>query len=207
MAMKFYMTPGSCSTGIHILLEEIGLPFEAWIVNLPAGEHRQPGYLAINPKGTIPTLVRDDGSALTDFQAIAYWLARSHPRRKLLSEDLEEQVRAIELMDYAVGTIHGQGFTRIFVADSYAPNPADHPAVVERGREIVREAFAVVDAALAGRDWASGAHFGIADAALFYVEFWAERLQMALPPNCRAHYERVRARPAVQQVLREEGYR
>ena len=39
MVMRFYMTPGSCSTGIHVLLEELDLPFEAWIVNLPAGEH------------------------------------------------------------------------------------------------------------------------------------------------------------------------
>jgi glutathione S-transferase len=36
MALKFYMTPGSCSTGIHILLEALEVPFEAWIVNIPA---------------------------------------------------------------------------------------------------------------------------------------------------------------------------
>lgn len=36
--MKLYMTPGSCSTGIHILLEEIGLPFEVYVVNLMAGD-------------------------------------------------------------------------------------------------------------------------------------------------------------------------
>ena len=39
MTMKFYMTPGSCSTGIHILLEECGLIFEVTIVNLLAGDH------------------------------------------------------------------------------------------------------------------------------------------------------------------------
>lgn len=38
MTMKFYMTPGSCSTGIHILLEECGLVFEAYVVNLLAGD-------------------------------------------------------------------------------------------------------------------------------------------------------------------------
>ena len=39
--------PGSCSTGIHILLETLELPFQVSIVNLPAGDHRQPEYLAI----------------------------------------------------------------------------------------------------------------------------------------------------------------
>jgi glutathione S-transferase len=60
MALKFYMTPGSCSTGIHILLETLELPFEARIVNIPAGEHLRPEYLKINPRGTIPTLVLND---------------------------------------------------------------------------------------------------------------------------------------------------
>jgi len=70
MTLKFYMTPGSCSTGIHILLETLELPFEVWIINLPAGEHLRPEYLKINPRGTIPTLVLDDGRALTDFKSM-----------------------------------------------------------------------------------------------------------------------------------------
>lgn len=48
------MTPGSCSTGIHILLEECGLEFEAWIINLLAGEQYKKDSQAINPKCTIP---------------------------------------------------------------------------------------------------------------------------------------------------------
>jgi hypothetical protein len=44
MAMKFYMTPGSCSTGIHILLETLELPFEAWVLNLPAADYLKPAY-------------------------------------------------------------------------------------------------------------------------------------------------------------------
>lgn len=64
MAMKFCMTPGSCSTGIHILLETLALPFEAPVLNLPAGQHRDPAYLAVNPKGTMPALALDDGSVM-----------------------------------------------------------------------------------------------------------------------------------------------
>ena len=97
--MKLYLTPGSCSTGIHILLEELDLVFEAHIVNLLKGDQYKPEYVAINPKSTIPTLVRDDGTALTDFQAIAYWLARSYPKAKLLPDDLDGQVRVIETME------------------------------------------------------------------------------------------------------------
>lgn len=206
LLMKLYMTPGSCSTGIHILLEEIDTPFEAYLVNLLAGDQYKDDYVAINPKSTIPTLVRDDGSALTEFQAIAYWLARSYPKAGLLPDNLDDEARVIEIMDYVVGTIHGQGFTRVFTAEKFTPNASDHKAIEARGREIVAQCFSVMNEPLAGRDYVAGS-FSIADAALFYVEFWADKIGIELPVNCLAHYRHMLARPAVQRVLREEGYR
>lgn len=214
MTLKFYMTPGSCTTGIHILLEELELPFEVTIVNMPAGDHKRPDYLTLNPKGSIPTLVLDDGQALTEFQAIAYWLARRYPRKRLLPEDPLLAAQAIELMDYVVGTVHGQGYTRIFTTERYLPaglNPSLlapwEQGIQARGREIVNEAFAIIDARLPEAGYALGADFSIADAALLYVEFWADKTGLTLPPRCAAHYQLVRARPVVQRVLREEGYR
>jgi glutathione S-transferase len=204
--MKFYMTPGSCSTGIHILLEELELVFEVYLVNLLAGDNLSPENLAVNPKGTIPTLVRDDGSVITEFQAIAWWLARSHPRAKLLPDDIEGEVRVIETLDYVVGTIHGKGYTRIFTTDRYSINKDEHEAIQARGREIVGRGFAVMNDVLAGKEYVAGS-FSIADAALFYVEFWADRIKLDLPCNCRAHFERMLKRPAVRRVLMEEGYR
>lgn len=204
--MKFYMTPGSCTTGIHILLEELDLAFEVYVVNLPKCDHAKPDFVAINPKSTIPTLVRNDGSVLTEFQAIAYWLARSYPKARLLPGDADGDARVIETMDYVVGTIHGQGYTRIFTTENFTPNPADHEAVKARGREIVERGLAVINDTLAGKDFVVGS-FSIADAALFYVEFWADKIGIGLPQHCGAHYQRMLARPAVQRVLREEGYR
>lgn len=205
MGKKFYMTPGSCSTGIHILLEECGLVFEAYIVNLLAGDQYKPDYLAINPKGSIPALVLDDGTALTEFSAIAWWLARSYPKRGLLPTTLAGEVRALGLMNYAVHTLHTQGFARIFTTERFAPSSGDHASVQAQGRQIIDQGFAIVDRELAGRDYVD-AQFGIADAALFYVEFWAERIGIPLPANCLAHYRRLLTRPAVRQVLAEEGY-
>jgi glutathione S-transferase len=171
-----------------------------------AGDQHRPEYLALNPKGTIPTLVRDDGSALTEFQAIAWWLARTFPKAKLLPDDAEGEARVIEATAYAVGTIHMQGFARIFTTDQFTSNEADQDAVKRRGIEIVAKGYAVLDTLLNGREYVAG-RFSIADAALFYVEFWGDKLKLELPENCRAHYRRMLARPAVQRVLREEGYR
>lgn len=204
--MKFYMTPGSCSTGIHILFEELELVFEVTLVNLMAGDHLRPENLAVNPKGTIPTLVRDDGSAITEFQAIAWWLARAYPKAKLLLEDIEGEMRVIETLDYVVCTLHGQGYTRIFTTDNYSSSKSEHAAIQARGREIVSKGFALMNEVLAGKEYVAGS-FSIADAALFYVEFWADKIKLALPQNCLAHYQRMLQRPAVRRVLMEEGYR
>ena len=165
MVMKFYMTPGSCSTGIHILLEELEKVFEVYIVNLPAGQQYSSDYLAINPKSTIPTLIREDGKPLTEFQAIAYWLARSNPKAKLLPEELDEEVLTLETMDYVVGTIHMQGFARIFNTKEFTPSERDYGAVRSRGKEIVEKGFSVINGILEGKDYIAGT-FSIADVAL-----------------------------------------
>lgn len=204
--MKFYFTPGACSIGIHILLEELDLLFEAYVVNLPNGDQHQPEFLAINPKATIPVLVRDDGSPLTEFQAIAYWLARSYPKAALLPGDADGDSRVIELMDFIVGTIHGQGFIRIFVPEKFANAADDLVGAKDRGLKIVEQAFAVVNAQLPASGYALGS-FSIADSALFYVEFWADRAGIELPAKCRQHYRLMLGRPAVRRVLMEEGYR
>jgi len=70
----------------------------------------------------------------------------------------------------------------------------------------VAQGFELMAVRLAGRDYLVGERFSIADAALFYVEFWADRTGLPLPDACRAHYRRLLQRPAVRQVLMEEGY-
>jgi glutathione S-transferase len=203
--MKLYYAPGACSLGIHVLLEEIGKPYEGVVVNLRQGEQFQSGFTAVNPKSKVPTLERDDGSVLTEFPAIAYWLARTNPGAHLLPEDVDAQTRALEALDYAVSTVHMQGASRLFRPSNYTPNAADEDAVKARGKEIFEKGLALLDKALDGKEYVAGA-FSIADAAVFYVEYWAANpLKMTLPSNCAAHYQRMMARPAVQRTLKAEG--
>ena len=203
--MKFYYAPGACSLGIHVLLEEIGKPYDGVVVNLRQGEQFQPGFTAVNPKSKVPTLERDDGSVLTEFPAIAYWLARTNPAAHLLPGDVENHTRAMEALDYAVSTVHMQGASRLFRPSNFTPNAADEDTVKARGKEIFEKGLALLNKALAGKDYIAGA-FSIADAAVFYVEFWAANpLKLTLPPNSDAHYKRMMARPAVQRTLKAEG--
>ena len=95
----------------------------------------------------------------------------------------------MEVMEYVVGTIHSQGFTRLFRTERFAPSPADHEKVKAQGREQIDKGFAVVDKALEGKDYLGGKQLSVADAALFYVEYWgAKRVGMQLPKNRRCAF-------------------
>jgi glutathione S-transferase len=203
--MKLYYIPGACSVGIHVLLEEIGKPYDVHKVDGAKQEQYGPDFVKLNPKSKVPTLQRDDGSVLTEFPAIATWLARTNPDKGLLPGDAEGEARALEAMDYVVSTMHMLGFSRMFRPANFAPSEADHDKVKARGKEILEKGLALMDKALEGKEYLTG-KFSIADAALFYVEFWTSgRMGMPLPKNCAAHYQRMKARPAVKRVLEQEG--
>ena len=203
--MKLLLGNGACSLGIHILLEEIGKPYETQAIKLMEGEQYKPEFTSINPKSKVPTLVRDDGSVLTEYPAIAVWLARTNPDKHLLPADPEGEARVLETIDYSVATIHMQGFARLIRTSNFTPNEADYEKVRARGREIIEKGYGLLDKGLAGRDYVVGG-FSIADTAVFYVSYWGrDRMKMALPSNLEAHYGRMRARPAVQRVVQAEG--
>jgi len=203
--MKLYYAPGACSMGIHVILEEIGRPYEAVKLDIRGGESQRPPFSGLNPKGKVPTLQRDDGSVVTEYPVIAHYLAQANPEAGLLPADPEAELRGAEAMDFCVATIHMQGFSRVFRPGNFAPSEADHDAVKARGREIMEKGYAVLDKQLAGKEWIAGP-YGIADSAVFYVSFWgAKRMGMTLPPNLAAHFERMMARPAVQRMMAAEG--
>jgi len=203
--MKLYYMPGACSIGIHVLLEEIGKPYDLHKVDGAKQEQYGEAFVKLNPKSKVPTLQKDDGSVLTEFPAIATWLARKNPDKKLLPSDADAEARALEAMDYVVSTMHMQGFSRMFRPAAYAPTEADHDTVKARGKEIMEKGLAIMDKALEGKEYVAG-KFSIADAALFYVTFWAAgRMKMPLPKNVAAHYERMKARPAVKRTVEQEG--
>jgi len=130
--MKLYYMPGACSIGIHVLLEEIGKPYDLQKIDGAKQEQYGPEFVKLNPKSKVPTLQRDDGSVLTEFPVIASYLAKKNPQAKLIPQDEEAEIRAMEAMEYAVGTMHGQGFARIFRPGNFGP--AEQEELVHRAR-------------------------------------------------------------------------
>jgi glutathione S-transferase len=202
--MKFYYFSGACSLGIHILLEEIGAPYEAEPVDLMSGAQYRPEFVAINPKSKVPVLVLDDGAVLTEWPAIATYLGVTNMGAGLLPMDALLIARIMEAVTYINATMHMQGFARVFFPANFSPNPDEKEAVQTKGRKIMEDGFALLAASWGDNEYVVG-EFSLADAALFYVTHWAKKfLKMALPPVIEAHYARMTSRPAVQRAMQAE---
>lgn len=202
--MKLFYATNTCSTGIRVLLEEIGKPYEATRIDFASRQQFSPEFRAVNPKGKIPSLVRDDGSVLTEFQAIAFWLARSNPGAGLLADDLEGQIRTMEVMDHIVGSVHMRGFTFVVVPQKFTASPEFQAELTAHGREQIALGFARIAERFVDNDWLMGA-YSIADAALFYLTQWATTKDIDMPPELAAFHNRMLDRPAVQRALVGEG--
>jgi glutathione S-transferase len=204
--VKLFYSPGACSVGIHVILEEIGKPYELSLVALKDGAQHKPEFQAVNPKSKVPALDRGDGKALTEWPVIAFWLAKSNPEAGLIPTDFEGEVRCLEMMDYICGTVHPHGFTRQFRPANFAFREEDHPKSVELGKANAAKFFDVIEKTWKGGTWALASGYSVADAALFFVEYWAVRRSgMTLPPRLDAHLKAMLARPAVQRALTQEG--
>ncbi|MBN8629885.1 MAG: glutathione S-transferase N-terminal domain-containing protein [Rhodobacterales bacterium] len=200
----FYYSTNSCSLGIRIILEEIGLPYDSVAIDFKSREQFGPAFGAVNPKRKVPALVRPDGSLLTEFQAIAFWLAESYPATSLLATDLEGRIRTMEVMDFIVASVHMRGFTFIIAPMKFSPSPEAQEDLRAHGRAQADLGFARLSESLGDKDWIMGA-YSIADAGVFYLCNWALQRSVELPVNLAAHHARMKARPAVQRALAGEG--
>jgi glutathione S-transferase len=203
--MKLYYSPGACSLGIHILLEEVSAPFELELVALKDGAQFKPDYVAVNNKSKVPALERGDGTVLTEYGAIAAYIARCHPAAQLIPNDAEREARSWEMLEYATATIHMQGYARMVRPYNFAPSESDHDAVRTRGEEIFTKGLKIAGEKLEGHIHAGGLEFSIGDTALFYVSRWAHAKGIEFPPNVAAHFARMLDRPSVQRAMATEG--
>jgi glutathione S-transferase len=76
--VTLFHSPQTRSSGILLLLEELGAPHDLHILNMRAGEHRQPAYLAINPLGKVPAVKHGD-ALITEQVALYIYLADLFP--------------------------------------------------------------------------------------------------------------------------------
>lgn len=199
--MKLYYAPHTCSLSPHIVLRELGLPFD--LVEVDNRTKRTADgrdFLAINPKGYVAALELDDGEVLTEGPAIIQYLADLDPDSGLAPRTGSwERVRLQEWLNFVATEIHA-GSAPLF-------NKALPEEALAYFRARLSRRFDVLQDVLRGRDYLAGASFSIADAYLFTVLGWCRFFSIDLGhwAALQAYVQRVWARPAVLASLRAEA--
>lgn len=201
--MKLYYSPGACSLATHIVLEWIGVPYQA--VRVTREERKRPAFLSINSAGAVPVLELD-GWALTQNAAILNFLADSFPDAHLggdgTPKDRAETNRWLALVN---SDMH-PAFKPLFGATAYLGDDTAIALSKADARAKLRGMFERVDAQLAGRDWLIGSRT-IADPYLYVLTRWAkgEHVDISGLHNLQRFVANIEADAGVQTALKDEG--
>ena len=192
--MKLYEFGPTRSIRVRWTLQELGVDFEAITVNLIAGEHRRPDFLAINPAGKLPVLA-DGDFVLTESVAIVLYLAEKYADQGLLPSDLRQRAEAYRWLLFAATELE-QPLWRISRHTSLYPQDKRLPAEVPLARQDFCDMASVLETHLAGRSFVAGDRASVADFVTAYTPDWAGEAQLlGVFPELRAYLERMYARP------------
>jgi glutathione S-transferase len=204
--LKLYYTPGTCALASHIALQETGADYTAERIDFKINQQNSPEYLAINPKGRVPSLVTDRG-ILTETPAMLAFIAQSFPQAKLARfDDAFAFAQAQAFNSYLCSTVHvahahkGRGPRWATEESSFADMKRKVP-------QTMAACFALIERDMLRGPWVMGEQYTICDPYLFTLTRWLEGDGVALSdlPKVADHHNRMAARPAVQKVLAEHG--
>lgn len=180
---------------VAIALEELGIPYEARVVNIWAGEQFAPEFVALNPNSKVPVIV-DHEAGRTIFESNAILLYLAEKTGRLLPNAPEERSEALQLLFFqaaSIGPMFGQrAWFTLFAPEKPASAAARY---VNEGDRLE----AVLDRLLTGRDYFLASGYSIVDIAVFGWMWCAvsQGFDVSDHPQLKAWFDRVAARPAV----------
>lgn len=193
----------------RIFLAEKGIDVPKVEINIVDGENLQPAFLAVNPRGLLPTLVLDDGTRIDEVMAICRYFEELYPWRPLLGRTPVERARVECLQRKAEfeGMIAGSEVFRNqhpkFAARSIPGGGAQTipaiPGLVDRGRQTLARFFDWLEESLTASPWLVGDELTMADITAFCAVDFVAWVDIAIPPGhaaTRGWHERLTARPS-----------
>lgn len=198
---------------VRMFLAEKGLDLAATgiervIVDLAAGAQLAPDFLRINPRGTVPVLVLDDGTAIADSVAICRYFDALYPEPRLFGATpvdqaaTEEWTRIAEHEGYAAVVYAFRNRARTMAGRALAghwPEMPQIPELVTRGQAMWGCFIARLEAWLADRIWLATDAFGFADLSAFVALEFAVATRLSdgsFPPAIARWHAAIAARPS-----------
>ena len=202
--LTLHAAPGACSRVPLITLIEAGADFDVALVKFLKGEHRQPAYLAKNPKGKVPTLMTPEGP-LSENVAIALYLSDRFDGLLPRTDSALERAWIVADLAFCAATLHPI-VSRIRVPMLIAEGNEAIASVKARAMEAMAPMAQVVESRLADGPWWYGEAWSIMDAYIFWVWFriTGGGFDTRTYPRWAAHAARMNTRPAVREALDRE---
>lgn len=203
--MQLYYAPGTISIAVAIMLEEVGLSYAPVRLDFKAGEQSKPAYLAVNPKGRVPTLVTDSGTLLTETGAILDYIAAITPEAHLVPEDpiMAAQMRSV--MYFLASTMHVNHAHKMR-GHRWADQQSSFDDMAAKVPQTMSDCAAYFAEHCLLGEFVMGERFSLADPYAFVVCNWLEGDGVALDdfPTIAAFLARVRDRPSVQAIIAQK---
>jgi glutathione S-transferase len=192
--LVFYTNPMSRGRIVHLMLEEVGVPYRMEVLDLDNRQNKSPEYLAINPMGKVPTIVHR-GIVITESAAICTYLADAFPNAGL-APALDDPARGTYLrwMFFSAGCIEPAIVDRMFSR----PMP-DRPGALGYGSYA--DTLNTLEQAIAPGPFILGERFTAVDVHVGSEIIWGLMTKGLEPRQAfREYSERISARPAYQRV-------
>ena len=203
--MKVYEFKGFPNPArVRIALAEKGLFDQVDFVNVdvPAGEHRKPAFLAKNPSGVVPVLELDDGTIISECSAITEYLDHAAGQPELTGKDAKERA-VIHMMQRKVeaGLLDAVGTYFHHATPGLGPDIEDYQNREwgEKQRERALQTMDWMDGVLSKQDYLAGDRFTVADITAMAGFVFADFASIDIPESCphvKAWRARVTARPS-----------
>lgn len=203
--MKLYTyDPAPNPRRLGLFMKYKGIEIETRQVDLATAEQLGDDYRAINPDCTVPALVLDDGTVLSEVIGICAYLEALHPDKPLLGSTPLEKAQVIswdhKIFATVFSAIAGMLRNRSKGMQNRAlPGPLDLPQIpelVERGQLQLQDALPRLDAHLGSSRWVAGDNISFADIDLVVAVDFMAWVKQSVPEDCtnvRAWYERATA--------------
>ena len=210
--IQLHYHPGNASLIPHLLLEELGLPFELVPVDRENQAHKSPAYLRLNPNGLIPVMVDRDAAGgelvLYETAAICLYLVDAHPSAGLAPAPATVARAHFHKWLIWLSNTMQSALIVYFYPERWADDASAIAQVRAHAEAKVGAMLDQLDAQIAaGGPWLLGASFGVVDLYAFVLCRWTRgfaRPARSLP-HLGPYLQHVLARPAVQRAFATEA--
>lgn len=193
-----YYSPGACSAAIHVLLNELNVPYEAKKVTLRP--EKSPELLKVNPAGQVPVLTLEDGYNLLEGGAILTYLCDTHGQ--CLPKDGTARAKALQALMFCNSTLH-PAYSKLFMFMGMGKAEGE---VYENCVQQVQKLWDRVEEQLAATKYLAGNEFTVGDILLTVIANWQPTQKpFTFGPNTQRLLKEVSSRPAYQKTLTDEG--